>query len=72
MKRTLFVALALLCGGVLAANAQATRNPMGTETGKTMTDANKGSPAVQGQATTGQKAMTTKKKKKKKKTASRS
>ena len=64
MKRTLLVAVALLCGSVLAANAQATRNPMGTETGKTMTDANKGSPGAQAPSTAPQKAMTTKKKKK--------
>ena len=66
MKRTLLVAVALLCGGVLAANAQQTRNPAGGETGKTMTDANKGQPGMQAPGTAPQKAATKKKKKKKK------
>jgi hypothetical protein len=66
MKRTLLVAAVLLCGGVLAANAQATRNPAGGETGKTMTDVNKGAPGMKAPGTAPQKAATKKKKKKKK------
>jgi hypothetical protein len=58
MKRTLLLATAILCGGVLAAHAQSTRNPMGTETGPTMQRSNIGAPDVQGQSTAPRRATT--------------
>ncbi len=72
MKKSLLLAAALVCGSVLAANAQATRNPVGSETGQTMTRSNQGRPDVQGQSTAPGKAMATGKKKAKKKSARKS
>jgi hypothetical protein len=72
MKGTLLLAAAVLCGSVLAANAQATRNPTGSETGPTMERSSRGAPDVQGQSTSPRGAMAAgKKKAKKKKSKSR-
>jgi hypothetical protein len=79
MKRSLLLATALVCGSIVAANAQATRNPMGTETGPTMQRSNTGAPDVQGQSTSPRRAapaprgaMAAGKKAKKKKSARKS
>jgi hypothetical protein len=57
MTKNLLLAAALLCGSVLAANAQSTRNPVGTETGPTMQRSNIGAATVQGQSTAPRRAM---------------
>jgi hypothetical protein len=71
MKKALLLATALVCGSVLAANAQATRNPTGSETGPTVQRSSQGRPDVQGQSTAPRAAMTTGKKKAKKKSKKR-
>ncbi len=47
MKRTLMLATALVCGGILAANAQSTRNPPGGETGPAMQQSSPGAGGAQ-------------------------
>jgi hypothetical protein len=63
MRKSLLLAAVLLCGGALAANAQSTRNPMGTETGPTMQKSNQAPDIHQGQAGMQRSGMTKKKKK---------
>jgi hypothetical protein len=71
MKRSLLLATALVCVSALAANAQSTRNPMGSETGPTMQRSNTGTPDVQGQSTAPRNTMAAGKKAKKKKRSAR-
>ena len=51
MRRELIVGALLLSASIVVANAQATRNPTGSETGPTMERSSRGAPDVQGQST---------------------
>src|SRR6188474_2149950 len=64
MRKSLLLAAVLVCGGALAANAQSTRNPMGTETGPTMQKSNQAPDIQQGQSAAPRSGMAKKKKKK--------